>query len=291
MREILVTLISAQNLKKVSTFGKMTVYCVAWINPTEKVSSPLDKQGNLNPTWNATLKLMADERVVEDGNAVLTVDLYDHGTFGNTHVGSSTIPLSGLKVPPPKVEEKEEESGEKVPSTEASSSSSSSFMAVPVMRKSGKARGTLNLSVTLGELLKYAPQPAAPAPAMPYIPNKDYAAAGAAPVYAYPAATGYPPAYGVQPQQQPYYQQQQATYYPQAPVGPYQQAPPAGYYQQAPAPYYPPGGYAPPPPPRRSNGLGGGLGAGLVGGALGGLLIGSLLGGGCGGGCGGACVG
>jgi hypothetical protein len=128
-REIFVTLLSAQDLKKVSAFGKMAVYAVAWVNPSEKVSSPVDKSGNLNPTWNATLKLTADERRVEDGNAVLVVDLYDHGTFGNTHVGSCTIPLSGLK-PPAKASEKGDD---KTPSTEGSSSSSASFMAVPVI--------------------------------------------------------------------------------------------------------------------------------------------------------------
>ena len=127
-REVFVTLISAQDLKKVNTFGKMTVYCVAWIHPDRKVSSPVDHKGNQNPTWNATLKLMADEKVVEGGNAVLVVDLYDHGTFGNHNVGSCTIPLSGLR-PYASSEEKASKIEE---STEASSSSSASFMAVQV---------------------------------------------------------------------------------------------------------------------------------------------------------------
>lgn len=133
-REVLVTLISANDLKKVSTFGKMSVYCVAWIYPTVKVSSPMDKKGNVNPTWNATLKLVADERLVEDGNAVLVVDLYDHGTFGNKIVGSCRIPLSGLKAPAKAAasDEKEEKGAEKTPASEGSSSSSANFMAVPV---------------------------------------------------------------------------------------------------------------------------------------------------------------
>lgn len=120
-REIEVTLISAQNLKKVHVFGKMTVYGVAWIYPNMKVSSPMDTKGNLNPTWNATLKLSVDERLVRDGNAVLHIDLYDYGSFGTKHVGSSSILLSGLKG---KVEDQEDQAG--------SSSSSANFMTVPV---------------------------------------------------------------------------------------------------------------------------------------------------------------
>jgi hypothetical protein len=100
-REILVTLISARDLKKVSTFGRMTVYGVAWIYPNMKVSSPVDTRGHLNPTWDTTLRLTADERLVQSGNAVLHIDLYDYGSFGSTHVGSSAIPLSGLTTPEP----------------------------------------------------------------------------------------------------------------------------------------------------------------------------------------------
>lgn len=137
-REVLVTLTSATDLKKVSAFGKMSVYCVAWIYPTVKVSSPMDKKGNASPTWNATLKLMVDERLIQDGNAVLVVDLYDHGTFGNKSVGSCTIPLSGLKAPPQADEPKtavtdEKETDKKPAPSEGSSSSSASFMVVPVL--------------------------------------------------------------------------------------------------------------------------------------------------------------
>jgi len=120
-REIEVTLISAQNLKKVSAFGKMAVYGVAWIYPNMKVSTPMDNMGNLNPTWNATLKLTADERLVRDGNAVVHIDLYNHGSFGTNYVGSSSVPLSGLKRVKDEVDQQA-----------GSSSSSSDFMSVPV---------------------------------------------------------------------------------------------------------------------------------------------------------------
>lgn len=140
-REVLVTLTSATDLKKVSAFGKMSVYCVAWIYPTVKVSSPMDKKGNASPTWNATLKLMVDERLIQDGNAVLVIDLYDHGTFGNKSVGSCTIPLSELKAPlqaaatdGTKAAVTDEKEPDKKPApSEGSSSSSASCMVVPVL--------------------------------------------------------------------------------------------------------------------------------------------------------------
>lgn len=107
-----------------------------------KVSSPMDKNGNASPTWNATLRLIAEERLVQDGNAVLVIDLYDHGTFGNKHVGSCTIPLQSLaKAIKPTEVEKDKDKADKVPADEAnasegSSSNSANFMSVPVKTRS-----------------------------------------------------------------------------------------------------------------------------------------------------------
>lgn len=173
-REIEVTLISAQNLKKVNTFGKMTVYGVVWIYPNMKVATPVDTRGNLNPTWNATLKLSADERLVQDRNALVHIDLYNHGSLGSNFVGSSSIPLSALRGVKEEIDQQVE-----------SSSSESNITTVPVVRRSGRARGTLNLSIKLGELIKPSPYT--------------------------PPVVAYPPVYGAA---QPYPTNQQAPYYP-----------------------------------------------------------------------------
>lgn len=92
-RELEVTLISAQNLKKVNAFGKMEVYGVAWIYPSMQYSSSTDRMGNVNPTWNSTLKLTVDERYLQNGHPVVHIDLYHHGSLGNQYVGSSSVPL------------------------------------------------------------------------------------------------------------------------------------------------------------------------------------------------------
>ncbi|KAG0557258.1 hypothetical protein KC19_11G114500 [Ceratodon purpureus] len=193
-REIFVTIISAQNLKKVNAFGRMTVYAVAWIYPNMKVSSRVDTRGHLNPTWDTTLKLTADERLVQSGNAVVNIDLYNHGSFGNTHVGSSSIPLSGLRAT---VIENQGTVEERVEDKVGSSSSSPNIMTVPVLRRSGRTRGTLNVSVRLGELIKYPEYPS------PYGAGQD------GPVNAYPPGYGHYPGAA-----QPYPIYQQAPYYP-----------------------------------------------------------------------------
>lgn len=158
-RELEVTLISAQNLKKVNAFGKMEVYGVAWIYPSMQYSSPTDRMGNVNPTWNSTLKLTVDERYLQNGHPVVHIDLYHHGSLGNQYVGSSSIPLR-----------------------DNAAISSSSIITIPVVRRSGKARGTLNVSVKLGEVMKYPdPPPVVAYPPgsgtsqVPYFPYGGYA--------------------------------------------------------------------------------------------------------------------
>ena len=95
------------------------------MHPGMKVSSPMDTKGNLSPTWNVKLKLMADERLVQEGNVVLVVDLYHHGSLGNKQVGSSTIPLSDLRVV------NKDDNPENKPD-KAGKSVDSSFKSVPV---------------------------------------------------------------------------------------------------------------------------------------------------------------
>jgi Ca2+-dependent lipid-binding protein len=93
-RELEVTIISAQDLKNASTFGKMTPYAVAWVYSNMKVYTPIDPKGSVNPTWNAPLKLIVEQRILEQPNATLNVDIYSYGSFSNKHVGSCSVPLS-----------------------------------------------------------------------------------------------------------------------------------------------------------------------------------------------------
>lgn len=98
MRELEVTVLSAQGLKNVKlTGGTMNPYCVAWISPHMKVAGAVNNGGGVNPTWNSVIKVPVDESLIEQGNANVTIEIYNHGKFSNKFIGSALIPLSDLK--------------------------------------------------------------------------------------------------------------------------------------------------------------------------------------------------
>jgi hypothetical protein len=72
----------------------MSPYAVAWIYPDAKVPTPVHPKGGVNPTWNANITLKCDERLIEQGNAVMTIDIYNHGKVSNKQIGSVAVPLS-----------------------------------------------------------------------------------------------------------------------------------------------------------------------------------------------------
>jgi len=95
-RELEVTIISAQDLKNVSMFGKITPYAAAWVQPNIEVHTPIADKGGVNPTWNAPLTLIVDQRILKWPNAKLHIDIYNPGYFSKKLVGSCSVPLSCL---------------------------------------------------------------------------------------------------------------------------------------------------------------------------------------------------
>lgn len=97
-RELEVTVLSAKDLKNVKlTGGVMNPYCVAWIYPHMKVSGAVNNGGGVNPTWNTIIKLVAEESLIQQGNANITVEIYNHGKFSNKFIGSALVSLSDVK--------------------------------------------------------------------------------------------------------------------------------------------------------------------------------------------------
>lgn len=150
-RTIELTVVSAQDLKNVRMFGrKMSPYAVAWIYPNMKVATHMASNGGENPTWNATLKLVCEERLVEQGNLVITVDLYNHGSLSNKSIGSVTVPLPA----------ESNTSADKPDDIQNSSKNQTQQQSRPkvlslqVRRPSGHVQGTLNVAVRLGEVVK-----------------------------------------------------------------------------------------------------------------------------------------
>lgn len=97
-RELVVTILSANNLKNVKLSGrKMSPYAVAYIYPKVKVSTTVAEQGGQSPSWNCILHLSCDERLFQAANAHITVELYNHGKFSNKLIGTALVPLSAGK--------------------------------------------------------------------------------------------------------------------------------------------------------------------------------------------------
>lgn len=238
-RTINLTVISASDLKKVSTFGKQSSYAVAYVYTNRKQTSKVDHDGGVNPTWNSRLVLEADEEQIRSGRSHITLELHSHGTFGGKLIGTATIPLSDIA---------------------KEGASTPQFMAFEVHRPSGKVQGIVNVSVALGEkrtIQVYQNR----------LPPQGYPQAGAYPMggQGYPQQQGYPP----QGYPQQGYPQQGYGGYPQQGYGGYPQQgyPQQGYYQQPPRRQGGLGGM---------GGAGLGLGAGLLGGLLVGDAIGNM---------------
>uniref|UniRef100_A0A0C9S8V4 TSA: Wollemia nobilis Ref_Wollemi_Transcript_10369_1553 transcribed RNA sequence n=1 Tax=Wollemia nobilis TaxID=56998 RepID=A0A0C9S8V4_9CONI len=295
-RTVEISLLSARDLNDVNLFTKTKAYAVAKISgdARSKQRTPTDKENGTNPNWNYAMTFTVDDALLQQGRLVLEVEIRAEGAFGDKEIGRVIVPLKEFVKPA---------------SVGKSKGGGVEFVSYQVRKPSGKAKGTLNLSVKMGEegearnfqssegAFQYPSFPQAAA-------TGSYGAASAAkadePVMAYPAhpqpgsSSAYPPpgsSSGYPPPPPPH-----GSAYPPPPGQHPPPPPPQGYppYQGGYPPYQ--GGYAPnqggypgyyqgyPPvvqpqqQPPRKNKLGMGLGAGLLGGALGGLLIGDMIG-------------
>uniref|UniRef100_A0A5B7A254 Putative cytokinesis protein sepA-like n=1 Tax=Davidia involucrata TaxID=16924 RepID=A0A5B7A254_DAVIN len=271
-RSLEINIISAKDLKNVNFINKMDVYVVVSISGDQrtKQKTPVNRDGDSNPTWNFPMKFTVDESAAQQNRLTLMFKLRCERSLGDKDIGEVHVPIKEL--------------------LDNVGDGKMQFLSYQVRKPSGKPKGQLNLSYKFGEKVAAAgavataaksdePVTAYPAPATlagpssAYPPPPPYAGAGG---YGYPPPQGgYPPAGGGYPPP--------PGGYPPAPVAGYGYPPPAyGGYPPPPPPGYgypPQPGYGYPPvqqPPKKNN-MGLGLGAGLLGGALGGLLIGDMI--------------
>ncbi|CAK9865383.1 unnamed protein product [Sphagnum jensenii] len=142
VRKLEVTIISAQDLKDVSHYGKMTTFAVAWVHPSKKFATPVDSKNHMNPTWNTMIRLIVKEVVLQQQqqNVKLTVDIYNKSPGGSDDfVGSCSVPLSQLK------------------SSEGAGADHAQIMSLRVYRRSGRIQGILSLSLKLGDVMQPRP--------------------------------------------------------------------------------------------------------------------------------------
>uniref|UniRef100_A0A0C9S580 TSA: Wollemia nobilis Ref_Wollemi_Transcript_13196_982 transcribed RNA sequence n=1 Tax=Wollemia nobilis TaxID=56998 RepID=A0A0C9S580_9CONI len=95
-RDIEVRIISADDLEDVKRFGKMRCYAVAYIDPHHKTSTQVDDDGGINPVWNEKLLLQADEDLLSDMMAAMTVDIYARGHIRDKVVGTARILIADV---------------------------------------------------------------------------------------------------------------------------------------------------------------------------------------------------
>ncbi|KAK7410252.1 hypothetical protein VNO78_00884 [Psophocarpus tetragonolobus] len=85
-----VTVISAEDLPQVDLMGKADPFVVLMLRKTEKKLKTRVVNESLNPVWNQTFDF-----VVEDGlHEMLTLEVYDHDTFGKEKIGRVILTLT-----------------------------------------------------------------------------------------------------------------------------------------------------------------------------------------------------
>ncbi|XP_031502677.1 probable calcium-binding protein CML50 [Nymphaea colorata] len=246
--ELDITFSSAKDLKNVNwRNGDLKPYVVAWIDPSSKLTTRADEEGDTSPAWNEKLTIPLRGAPLDD--AVLHIDVVHAGSSGDTKplVGSAKLPLKDIV----------DEVGFSEPYETT----------LKLKRPSGRPQGKLIVRATVREM-RY-PAPGAYAP--PYgQATRDYQPPAG---YPYAAPYGAPPApYGAPP----------APYgAPPAPYG-YPCAYGSGYGAAPPQPQYYGGGYdsgygsaptASAPSKGSKYGVGTGLAVGAVAGVLGGLAL------------------
>lgn len=134
-RTLEVTLISAEGLKDVNRLGKVRTFAVAWVDPSARQSTGVDKEGGTNPAWNETLSFTVPEASFHHPSARLTVEINHKGNLcGNTVLGTAHVPLAEL-----------------LNDTYTNRNSGKTLFSYQVRRPSGRPQGSLNLSVRLGD--------------------------------------------------------------------------------------------------------------------------------------------
>ncbi|CAA2938749.1 Auxin-responsive IAA13 [Olea europaea subsp. europaea] len=78
----------------------MKTYAFARVNRNRKLSSRVDSEGNMNPTWNDKFVFRVDDEFLRHDTSVVMIEIYIAHWFRDTLVGTVRI-LVGNLIPPP----------------------------------------------------------------------------------------------------------------------------------------------------------------------------------------------
>ncbi|KAL6624385.1 hypothetical protein ACP70R_031706 [Stipagrostis hirtigluma subsp. patula] len=246
-RVLEVTLLSANDLKRVNLISRMEVYAVVTISgdPLTRQCTKPDIYGGRHPSWNATFRFNIPP-TASAAAGCLHVLLRTERALGDRDVGEVVVPLADLLA------------GAASHDPGPGPPQRASYQVRVVHRH--EPRGTLHVSYRLGSIV--APQAPTPAPPPAAARAGDHGALVAYPV---PGQAFYPPPYAYLAPPPP------PPPTPQAAAGHGTLHPPANpyHYYHLPSAYYPQAAGVPPAKGKVNERLdsGTGLGAGLVGGA------------------------
>lgn len=261
------TVMAAEDLKDVATFGKMDVYAVVWVDPFAKLTTRILHKGGKNPVWNEWITLDLGS-VRQCPNAYLTVQIFSESTMGDKVVGTGRLPLHEVyRINPGDGDEP-------------------ALVSLQLQRPSGRAQGIVNLSLRVTGDAQLSAPTAPPSEQLGYasgkigssrnpvmgIPVTQYAGA---PYYAPTVgstSTGYPSLTTIEARDTGSGSEMIPYAYPPSQYQGYPNYHPA---QGMTYPTHSPYAYVQPPRPQsRSNGS---LLLGLLGGAIGGLILGDII--------------
>ncbi|KAJ0598350.1 putative C2 domain-containing protein [Helianthus annuus] len=150
-RNLNLTIISANGLKKPTFMGKMDVYAVVSISGTignpQKLKTNISKHANSDPTWNFPMKFIINEAAGFQNRLTLVIKIKAAGIFGGRNLGEVHVPVKELL-------EGVKDEGKTM-----------QFVSYQVRRPSGKVKGVLSFSYEVGE--KFTGKPEEPVTAYP----------------------------------------------------------------------------------------------------------------------------
>ncbi|KAI3764387.1 hypothetical protein L2E82_14394 [Cichorium intybus] len=137
-----INLISAQGLKiPPSTKRRTHTYAIAWVDPTVKLRSSLDRVGGDNPTWNEKFIFRVSPDFIYGDTSAVQFEIYACGYIRNYLIGHVRYLLSSSSLTSSKT---------------GAVIGTPAFSAVHIRRPSGRVHGVLNIAATVYESSAFA---------------------------------------------------------------------------------------------------------------------------------------
>lgn len=90
-------IMSASDLKDIRFLARMETYAVASMAPFVEYTTKVDSTGGTNPVWSEKFSFMVPDRVLQQRDTNMTIDIFTMGTWRDRKlVGSVSIPMSDI---------------------------------------------------------------------------------------------------------------------------------------------------------------------------------------------------